>query len=294
MTIRDKYYKFPYNSLNNKTDTNNHIQWFAPHNEMYKPDNKCSDFVYWSLKFNNYFMYISTFSNAKLFPSRYVLPLNYKYPNYDKLKANLDTTNLSDEVKTVIKDKETFAFAISDYQGQLFNPSDINKLQFIGCIIIKFQKVVKGKIIDRIWILFYFKNNNTYESNVSGTTFKFVSCNINLFITDNTNITYRQLVSYKELKQYYYYSINTDTNTTTKLSFYRYDTTKLQLPPDLEEKYKHILLITRHNDDNEELKQVIKECNLVKVELKLLSEKDSKFMAEKYKYGITGDIFYLE
>lgn len=297
MSIRDKYYKFPYNSLNNKTEANNHIQWFAPHNEMYKPDNNCGDFVYWSLRFNNYFMYLSTFSDNKLFPSRYVLPLDYKYPNYEQLKSKISETTLSDDIKTIIRDKETFAFAISDYQGQLFNPQDINKLQFIGCLMIKFQKIINGKTVNRIWILFYFKNNNSdnsYESNVTGKKFKFVSCNINFFITDNTNITYRQLVSYKELKQYYYYSINPDKNTNTTLSFYRYDTTKLQDKPGLAEKYKHVLLITRHNDDNAELQKIISECNLVKVELKLLGEKYKSFNKEKYKYGITGDIFYLE
>jgi hypothetical protein len=294
MTIRDKYYKFPYNSLNNKTEPNNNIRWFAPHNEMYKSDNKCGDFVYWSLKFNNYFMYLSTFSNAKLFPSRYVLPIDYKYPNYEQLKNNIDESTLPAKIKSIIKEKETFAFAISDYQGQLFNPLDINKLQFVGCLMIKFQKQIERETVNRIWILFYFKNNDSYESNVTGKKYKYVSCNINLFITDNTNITYRQLVSYKELKQYYYYSINPDTNTNTELSFYRYDTTKLQTGSELSEKYKHILLVTRHNDDNEELTRVVSECNLVKVELKMLGETDETFKKEKYKYGITGDIFYLE
>jgi hypothetical protein len=289
-TIRNKYYKFPYNSSNN--EANKQIKWFAPHNEMYKAENNCNDFVYWSLKFNNYFMYLSTFSNVKLFPSRYVLPIDYKYSSYEQLKLNIDESTLSDEIKSIIKEKETFAFAVSNYQGQLFNPLDINKLQFVGCLMIKFQKQIGRKTIDRIWILFYFKNMDFYESNVTGKKYKFVSCSINLFITDNTNITYRQLVSYKELKQYYYYSINEDKNTNTKLSFYRYDITGLT--PELQNKYKHILLVTRHNNDNKELKRVTSECNLVKVELKLLGEKDEKFRDEKYKYGITGDIFYLE
>jgi hypothetical protein len=256
-------------------------------------NSSCGDFIYWSYRFNTYYMYLSAFSNYKIFPSKFILPYNYEYPNYKKFITEIDKTLIKPKIKKIIKEKDTFAFAISSYKSQMFIPEHINELEFIGCLMIKFKKELKGinTSVLRIWIIFIFKNSNSYyESNVTGSSINFVMCNIQFYITENANITYRQLVSYKELKQYYYQSIKQDINTGTILSFFKINTEGMIR----EDKYKPFLFITRRNIEELEFKEVIKRANLKKYNLELVGEKDKIFKEEKYKYGLTGDIFYLE
>jgi hypothetical protein len=275
--------------------TNFNKSMFNSLNYMQKDDTKCSDFVYWSYNFNTYYMYLSTFSNNKVFPTKFILPYNYEYPNYDKFTRDIDKTNVKPELKKIIKEKDTFAFAISSYKSQMFIPSHINELEFIGCLMIKFNKLLKSssKHVSRIWILFIFRNSNVYyESNVSGLNINFVMCNIQFYITENANITYRQLVSYKELKQYYYQSIKTDTNTNTQISVFKHNLE--QLTANEQKKYIPFLFITRRDVNDAEFIELVKRANLLKYNLYLVGEKDKSFITEKYKYGLTGDIFYLE
>lgn len=269
--------------------------FFNNNNYMQNTDTTCNDFIYWNYKFNTYYMYLSTFSNYKVFPTKYILPYDYDYPNYDKFTKEINKTNVKPELKKIIKEKDTFAFAISSYKSQLFIPSHINKLEFIGCLMIKFNKQIKSKsnYVNRIWIIFIFRNSKGhYESNVSGLNINFVMCNIQFFITENANITYRQLVSFKELKQYYYQSIKTDNNTNTKISFFKHNLEELEEKE--KEKYKPFLFITRRNVNDPKFITLVKRAKLLKYNLELIGKKDKSFITDKYKYGLTGDIFYLE
>lgn len=278
--------------LSRLLNVNFNKSFFNNSNYTQKNDSTCSDFVYWSYKFNTYYMYLSTFSNYKVFPTKYILPYNYEYSNYNKFIRDIDKTNIKAELKKIIKEKDTFAFAISSYKSQMFIPSHINELEFIGCLMIKFNKRIKGNnIITRIWIIFIFRNSNDYYK-LSAKTINFIMCNIQFYITENANITYKQLISYKELKQYYYQSIKADANTNTQISFFKH---KLEgIETDIQSKYKPFLFITRRNVNDVEFTELVKRANLLKYNLHLMGEKDKSFVSEKYKYGLTGDVFYLE
>jgi hypothetical protein len=268
-------------------------EFFNNNNYIVKSDSTCGDFVYWNYKFNTYYMYLSSFSNNKVFPTKFILPYNYEYPNYDKFTKEIDKLAVKSNIKRLIKEKDTFAFAISSYKSQMFIPSHINELKFIGCLMIKFNKKLKGVSVNvsRIWIIFIFRNSKDYYKS-SVKKINFIMCNIQFYITENANITYKQLISYKELKQYYYQSIKADANTNTQISFFKHNLEGIET--DFQSKYKPFLFITRRNVNDDEFIELVKRANLRKYNLQIIGEKDKSFVSEKYKYGLTGDIFYLD
>jgi hypothetical protein len=267
-------------------EKNRHI--FSINKTIYDMNNICGDFVYWNYKYNYYYMYFSTFSNKKIFPVQFLLPYEFKYENFINFKKEINTLSVSKEIKDIINEKDTFAFALSSYGRQVFNPKNIDIYKFLGVILIKFNK--NGN--DRIWILFIFNNPDKLASHITGKIMQHIICSIQYFITENAIITYRQTITYKELKQYYYQSQRRDKNTNSIISFFKIDINGM-IEED-KKKYKQLLFITRRNIEESKFKEVIKRTNLKKYNLGLIGEKDKKFTAQKYKYGLTGDIFYLE